>query len=116
MSGGVLEAFSLDQLEALRDRYEARQDRARADQCRAAIERKGAVQTEEMARSGKLFSRVIQLDDSGCNMRPAIMFTGDPAAWMTHFMSGARVGRICVEECTGANSVGAKELAATKGK
>ena len=51
----ILEEVGLAQLEKLRDTYDARQDRQGAAVVRAAIERRGAVQTEELSRCGRLF-------------------------------------------------------------
>jgi len=97
-SDDVLDALDLAQLERLRDTYEARHDSASASNVRAAINRKGAVQTEELSNCGKLFPARVELDPSGLGTRPAIAYRGDCLAWMTPFMSPGRVGRIVVPE------------------
>lgn len=107
----ILEEVGLAQLEKLRDTYDARQDRQGAAVVRAAIERRGAVQTEELSRCGRLFPHKVQLDPSGLGMRPAIAYTGDPAAWLAPFLLPGASGRMNVELFTGANSPGAKALA-----
>lgn len=61
----ILAKLPLQQLENLRDTYEARHDRQNVADVREAIGRKGAVQTEELARSGQLFGHRIELDPSG---------------------------------------------------
>ncbi len=88
----VLEACDLSQLEALRDKYAARHDSARVAEVRAAIDRKGLVQTDELSRSGKLFAHKIDMgDDSG---RKMTTWTGDSSVWMRAFQTGPIVGRI----------------------
>jgi hypothetical protein len=111
MNPDDLGAFSLAQLESLRDRYEARKDWQTAGTVRAAIQRRGVVQTEELSRSGQLFAHRVELDPSGLGMRPAIQYTGDPAVWMAPFVQAGVTGRIDAEQCTGANSPEAKAAA-----
>ncbi len=92
MSDDVLDCFSLDQLEKLRDKREARNDRAGADAIRAAIGRRGAVQTDELSRSGKLFAhKTVMNDDSG---RTMTTWTGDSSVWMRAFQTGPIVGSL----------------------
>ena len=86
-----LDCFSLDQLENLRDRYLARNDSVKAGVVRDAIARRGAVQTEELAKSGRLFAVEMPRDAAG---RVVTAYRGDNAAWMNMFMSGGVVGKI----------------------
>lgn len=86
-----LDCLSLDQLESLRARYLARRDSVKAGLVREAIARRGVVQTEELARSGKLFAVEMPRDAAG---RTITKWTGDNAAWMQHFMGTGAVGKI----------------------
>lgn len=91
MTQDIYEAFDLATLEKLRDRYAGRGESAKAKDVSAAIARFGAVQTDELSRSGKLFAHDSPRDNSG---RVTTSYTGDNGAWMSLFMSGARVGKI----------------------
>ena len=86
-----LDCFPLDQLENLRDRYLARNDSTKARLVRDAISRRGAVQTQELSRCGKLFAVELPRDATG---RVVTVFHGDNAAWMNMFMSGGVIGKV----------------------
>jgi hypothetical protein len=102
----ILQNLDLLQLDRLRDRYESRHDSASAANVREAIARKGATQTEELYNSGHLFARKAAPDDTG---RRVTTWTGDPFAWMKHFMGTAAIGRFNGELCKGENSQQARD-------
>jgi hypothetical protein len=108
----LLSKLDLPALETLRATYEHRNDSASLADVRAAIGRKGAVQTGELDNCGQLFPHRVELDSSGLGTRPAITWTGDPKAWMKHFESPGAVGRFDASICTGENSPAAKAAAA----
>lgn len=110
----ILAKLGLVALETLRETYEARHDSQGAADVRAAIDRLGKVQTEELTNSGKLFARRVELDPSGLGTRPALQYVGDPMAWMSHFTSQGATARIDRGLFSGANSAEAKARAATQ--
>lgn len=94
MTENIFEGFDLGTLENLRDRYAGRGDGAKVRDVSAAIAKFGAVQTEALSNSGKLFAHESPRDNAG---RVTTSWTGDNLAWMAPFMTGASVGRINVE-------------------
>jgi hypothetical protein len=97
MSTDVIDCLDLSQLEQLRDAYATRHDRASEDRVRAAIGRKGLIQTDELYRSGKLYAHEMPRDNSG---RVVTAFTGDPAAWMSAFQHHGVKGKFNTELAT----------------
>ncbi len=91
----VLAKIDIPALENLRDTYESNGDHRGVADVRAALERHdSAAQTGELANSGRLFKHRHVDPENG---RVTHTFTGDIAAWMAPFMTGATVGRISPE-------------------
>ena len=97
----LLKKLGVTQLETLRDHYESAGDQQAVADVRAAIGQAGAVQTEELTHSGRLFRHRHIDENTGAVTHT---YTGDPMAWMQAFTTGAQVCRIPVAEFTGKNS------------
>lgn len=105
------DAFNLHQLEELRDRYAVRKDWQKVEQVRSAINKLGEVQTNELAHCGRLFKHRHYDPETG---RVWHTWTGDNAAWMSHFQSPPMTVRVDTNLFTGKNSEAGKALAAKR--
>lgn len=97
MSEDAIDCLDLPHLEGLLATYEGRHDQTNAGRVRAAIGRRGSVQTDELYRSGKLFAHELPRDNTG---RVATMFVGDPSVWMEQFQHHGIRGKFNVQLAT----------------
>jgi hypothetical protein len=110
-NGPTYDLFNLAQLEQLRDEYDARHDEQHAQLVREAIERKGAVQTQELANCGKLFKHRHHDEETG---RVWHTWTGDCNAWMSHFKTPPMTVQLDSAKWTGRNSEKGKAMMAKR--
>ncbi len=80
-----------------------------ARQFRAAINRHGHVQTEELANCGRIFGRnEVIADANGLPIRNVTKYVGDIGATFGPFMGSATTGRLNTGLFTGENGPGAR--------
>lgn len=107
----IISKLDLNQIGALRDKYEAAGDQQSVAGCIRALQTKGAVQTEELAHSGRLIEHH-HVDPR--NGQHSFTYTGDIGAFMAPFMRPPEVCKFNYGAFTGENSPEAKALRASQ--